>query len=317
MKPTISIIGAGRIGHALGLALKAAEYPIAAVVTKTASHAKNAAASIGLSTLALSADELTRLPPSDIVLICTPDDAIESVAKRLVKTRPGAKTIFLHTSGALPAAVLAPLANAGFSTGSMHPLVSISDPIIGANVFRGAFFCLERDATGIDTARELVKDLGGESFTISAEMKPLYHAAAVMASPHLVSLFDLAVQMLAACGVKPKRAHEILVPLVETTFKNLKVSDTEHSLTGTFARGDVETIERHLQALRAARLSEAEAVYRLLGEHSLELGEKNGLDPKLVKEIRKQLSTVPTIKTKPRRSPKAATKATKAKRSKK
>src|ERR1051325_9611198 len=278
-KPTISIIGAGRFGHALGLALNTAGYSIAAVVTKTAAHAKNAAASISLSTLPLSADQLERLPPSKIILICTPDDAIEVVAQQLAGLRHGKETTFLHTSGALSTAALEPIAKAGFATGAMHPLVSISDPIVGANSFSGAFFCLERDATGVNTARDLVKDLGGSTFSIAARTKALYHAAAVMASPHLVALFHLAVEMLAACDVKPRRAQEILLPLVETTIKNLKASDAVYALTGTFARGDVDPVNRHFKALSPKQFAEALQIYRNLGLHSLQLAKKKGLDP--------------------------------------
>lgn len=288
-KPTVSIIGAGRLGHALGLALHAADYSIAAVVTKTASHAKNAAASISLSTLPLAAEQLERLPPSDIVLLCTPDDVVELLAKQLAKLGARKNTAYLHTSGALSSAVLAPLANKGFTTGSMHPLVSISDPIIGANIFRGAFFCVESETEALEVGRSIVRDLGGSSFTIPAGKKALYHAAAVMASPHLVSLIDLAMEVLMACGVKPKRAQNILLPLIESTASNLKASDSGHALTGTFARGDLATVQRHLEALSPKKFAAAREIYKLLGVHSLDLAKKNGLDPKLAGKIKKVL----------------------------
>ncbi|MEP6741894.1 MAG: Rossmann-like and DUF2520 domain-containing protein [bacterium] len=315
--PSVSIIGAGRLGQALAIALHSHGYPIPAVVTKTAAHAKNAAASISRWTLALAANQLEQLPPSDLVLIATPDDVIESIAKQLAVLRRGMRhrATFLHTSGALSSAALSPLAKAGFHTGSMHPLVSISDPLIGAQSLHGAFYCLEGDATALRAARLLVRDLRGTSFSIAAKDKPLYHAAAVMASPHLVALFDLASQMLVACGLKEPRAREILLPLVESTLKNLRVSDPEHALTGTFARGDFATVAKHLKALSqketrsqevtglrkqtrsqkrvnagdGRELALAREVYKLLGLHSLELAEQNGLDPQLLKQIKKLL----------------------------
>jgi len=60
-----------------------------------------------------------------------------------------------------------------------------------------------------------------------------------MASPHLVALFDLAAEMLSACGISKKSARQVLLPLVESTVNNLMVMNPEQALTGTFARGDI------------------------------------------------------------------------------
>ncbi len=290
-KPSVSIIGAGRLGQALALALQKHGYSIPAVVTRTAAHAKNAAASISKWTLALAANQLEQLPPSDLVLITTPDDVIVPVAKSLAKLKRGMRhrATFLHTSGALSSAALGPLAKAGFHTGSMHPLISISESRAGAESLHGAFYCLEGDVAATRAARSLVGDLQGFAFSISAEDKPLYHAAAVMASPHLVALFDLASQMLVACGLNEKRARQILLPLVESTLKNLQTTDPAHALTGTFARGDLATVQKHLKSLSGKELAQARDVYKLLGLHSLELAEQNGLDPQLLKQIGKLL----------------------------
>jgi predicted short-subunit dehydrogenase-like oxidoreductase (DUF2520 family) len=131
-KPTVSIIGAGRVGTALAIALTSKGYPIVAVAARRAAHARKAISLSGLpsQTLALGADQLEQLPPSDLVLITTPDDVIAGIALSFAKLRRSSRqrTTFLHTSGALSSEVLSPLAKAGFHTGSMHPLVSISDP---------------------------------------------------------------------------------------------------------------------------------------------------------------------------------------------
>ena len=72
------------------------------------------------------------------------------------------------------------------------------------------------------------------------------------------------------------------MPLLESTVNNLKTSNPQQALTGTFARGDVATVRRHLDALSGTELAEALEVYKLLGLHSLQLAEKNGLDAKLL-----------------------------------
>ena len=242
------------------------------------------------------ADELEQLPASDLILITTPDDAIAEVAQRLAACKPGQtrQPTVLHTSGALSSEVLSPLARAGFHTGSLHPLVSVSEPHAGAKTLRGAFYCLEGDRAAMRVARLIVKDLRGKSFSIAPESKALYHAAAVMASPHLVALFDLATQMLASCGVSKRRARQILLPLVESTVNNLMAFNSEQALTGTFARGDVATVRRHLKALQALpgqQLAEALEVYKLLGLRSIQLAKKNKLDPQLLEQIRKLLNS--------------------------
>jgi len=294
-KPTISIIGAGRLGTALAIALTSKGYPIVAVAARRAAHARKSISLSGLpsQTLALGADQLEQLPPSDLVLITTPDDVIAEIARNFARLRRSARhrSTFLHTSGALSSEVLSPLAKAAFHTGSMHPLVSVSDSVAGAAALHGAFYCIEGDSVALRFAKSIVRDLTGTSFTIKPESKALYHAAAVMASPHLVALFDLASEMLIVCGLKGKRARQILLPLVESTLNNLKTREPKKALTGTFARGDLATVNRHLKAMSGKQLAEALEIYKLLGLHSLQLAAKNGLDPKLANQIRKALKT--------------------------
>ena len=291
-KPTISIIGAGRLGTALALALASKGYPIAALATRRVANARKSIslAALPSQTLALDADQLEQLPPGDLVLITTPDDVIADIARNFAKLRRSARhrATFLHTSGALSSAVLSPLAKAGFHTGSMHPLVSISLPKAGAGALHGAFYCVEGDSVAMRFAKMIVRDLNGTAFTIKPESKALYHAAAVMASPHMVALFDLATELLAGCGLSRKAARQVLLPLLESTVNNLKASPPQKALTGTFARGDVATVKRHLEALSGNAHSEALRIYKVLGLRSLQLAGKKGIDAK-VKQINELL----------------------------
>ena len=276
-KPAISVIGAGRLGTALALALAAQGYPVEAMVARRLGHAQRARRTLAGTGLALSAGQLKALPPSKLILITTPDDAIESVARELARVQkgmPGGRTV-LHTSGALSSEVLEPLMDIGFHTGSLHPLVSVSDPVVGAADLRGAFFCMEGNAAGLRVARQIVRDLGGHGFSIEAGHKALYHAAAVMASGHMTALFDIAIEMLAHCGLSAPRARKVLLPLVESAARNLSTMEPARALTGTFARGDVATVRRHLKALEEQGLPEALAAYVLLGRRSLSLIKRN------------------------------------------
>jgi len=288
-KPTVAIIGAGRLGKALALALQSSGYAIVALVARHRATAQKAARLFNKASArpeALGASQLGQLPPASLIIISTPDDGIADTAENLSNVWAGKTgTVVLHTSGALSSEVLAPLKGRGFHTGSIHPLISISDPVAGAEALRGAFYCLEGTRKAEALAKSIVRDLGGSSFSIKAEKKALYHAAAVMASPHLTALFDLALEMLASCGLNKTQAQKVFIPLLESTVNNLKVSTPQQALTGTFARGDVATVRRHLQALSGKDLDEAAAVYKLLGLHSLDLAKNNKVDPKRIEEI--------------------------------
>jgi predicted short-subunit dehydrogenase-like oxidoreductase (DUF2520 family) len=304
-KPSVAIVGPGRLGLALAMALRASDYPILAFVSRRAEHARKAARQFNpteklIRTLAM--DQVAQLPQSDLIIIATPDDAVEETARSLAACASAAsgrvrRRTALHTSGALSSEVLVPLRDAGFHTGSLHPLVSVSEPRAGAEALRGASFCLEGDKAALKLAGEIVRDLGGSSFSIRAENKALYHAAAVMSSGHVVALFDLANEMLAACGLSRTSARRILLLLVESTIRNLRDSDSAAALTGTFSRGDVATVQRHLRALSEKNLEQAAKVYKLLGLRSLELAEKNGVDPTVLKQIRKLLESASVRKT--------------------
>lgn len=279
-QPSVAIIGAGRLGSTLGYALAGHGYVIKAVVARHRKSAERAAGLISSRPLALVATQLDLLPLVDLLLITTPDDLIAKTAARLAASLKIApyRRIALHASGALSSDELAPLREKGFSAGSMHPLVSISDPVAGADSLHGAFFCVEGDSPAISVARRIVRALGGQSFSINARDKALYHAAAVMTSGHTVALIDMAIELLADCGLSKTRARRVLLPLWQSTLRNLAVQNPSRALTGTFARADVRTVRRHLAALHAQPDSDAIAAYILLGQRSLQLAKENGID---------------------------------------
>jgi predicted short-subunit dehydrogenase-like oxidoreductase (DUF2520 family) len=302
-KPTVSIIGAGRLGCALALALLRRGYTIEAVMARRLGHARRAAKLVGTNTHALASTELDKLPCSDILFITTPDDCIREVAVGLAATIDSYKRnkksadegkgnrgrTALHASGALSSDALQSLRDAGFATGSMHPLVSVSDSVHGAESLNSAFFCLEGSSSAVRVAQRVVRALGAQSFSINAEDKALYHAAAVMASGHVTALFDIAMEMLARCGLTPRSARKVLLPLLKSTLENLYTSDPARALTGTFARADTATVKRHLAALHSQAMTDALAAYQLLGKRSLQLAKTAGARPDALREIEQAL----------------------------
>jgi predicted short-subunit dehydrogenase-like oxidoreductase (DUF2520 family) len=294
---SVAIIGAGRLGSALALALSRSGYSIAALVARRAARARLAARAMTPRPLALGAEQLNLLPETDLILITTPDDQIAQVAARLAEVfaaRDSARSsrrrpcrIALHASGALPSDALAPLAAHAFAVGSLHPLVSISDAASGASNLRGAFYCLEGERRALQAARKIVGALGGQSFSVAARDKALYHAAAVITSGHTVALFSLAAAILARCGLSAARSRRVLLPLLRSTLDNLSSTHSpERALTGTFARADLSTVRKHLAALTDANTRDALALYALLGERSLRLAaRRKKFAPTVLNEI--------------------------------
>ena len=307
---SVSIIGAGRLGTALGLALQTAGAKIEVVATKRPSAARRAAKAFGPGTLSLSALQFSSMNPSQrerlnrssLVLIATPDDSIAPIARmlagifnkepaspRAARTTTAVRRVSLHTSGALASDVLAPLRSAGFAVGSLHPLVSISESRPGAELLTHAFFSLEGDPAAVRLGKSIVSDLGGESFIIASQRKALYHAAALTAAPNMTALFDIALEMLGLCGLPPGRARQILLPLIKSTVSNLTTQDPARALTGTIQRGDVSTVRQHLAALKAANLPQALAAYIVLGQRSVLLAKKRNPHPAGLDEITRLL----------------------------
>jgi predicted short-subunit dehydrogenase-like oxidoreductase (DUF2520 family) len=292
-RTTVSVIGAGRLGTALARALAACGYTIEAVVARQLKHARRAARLSGAQPRALTFKQLSQLPNSDLFIITTPDDAIASTAAQLAaifRARTNAHTA-LHASGALSSDALKDLRGAGFAVGSLHPLISVSDSAQGAASLSEAFYCIEGESKAVRLARRIVRDIGGQSFSVSAEDKALYHAAAVMASGHFTALFDIASEMLARCGLTEKRARAVLLPLVRSTVENLATHEPAAALTGTFARADLATMRRHLDAIRARSTNEALAAYVLLGQRSLQLAEQNDVSKAALKEMARVLKS--------------------------
>lgn len=289
-KPSVAIVGAGRLGTALASALDACGYEVRALVSRRAAGARRAAARVGLKTLALGAGESERLPQVELLFITTPDDALEETVASLSSLTDVRARVALHTSGALSSEVLAPLRARGYVAGSMHPLAAVSEPLAGAQSLRRAFYCVEGDAGAVRAARRVVRDLGGRSFSIKPEDKALYHAAAVMTAGHVVALFDTALDTLRHCGLDERQAREVFLPLLRSTVENLSAQTPERALTGSFARADVETVLKHLESLRGLRDSDALATYVVLGEHSLKLASRAGAGRDAVEKVRRALS---------------------------
>lgn len=283
-----TIIGIGRLGGALAVALARKGYQIENLVSRNKFNAKKIAGIISQSPQILNPQEFEKIN-SEIIIISTQDYEIENVAVNLAQKLKNQPIVF-HTSGSLSSEILKKLAEKGCYIGSIHPLVSISDAVLGANRFSGGYFCLEGDEEAIKIGNKIVADLDGKPFSIKTENKTLYHASAVTACGHLVALIDVAVEMLTKCGLDEKQSKEVLLPLIESTVENLKNQELSQALTGTFARADVKIFEKHLESLKQNVSDEALEVYLQLGGRSVHLAEEQGTDKVKIKDLRNKIS---------------------------
>ena len=190
----------------------------------------------------------------DLVVLAVPDAAVAEVAARLTPRRACAVA---HCSGSLGLDVLVPHQRVA----SIHPLASLPDPELGADRLRGAWFAVSGDPV----VGEIVELLGGRPFVVDDRHRAAYHAAAVVASNHLVALLGQVERLAAAAGVPV----EALGPLIEGSLANAEQLGAAAALTGPVARGDWDTVRRHLGAIdrseRATYLALAVEAARLAG----------------------------------------------------
>jgi len=243
-----ALVGAGAVGTALARRLADRGYPVRAVLSRTADGARALADRVGA---AVGSDEVSALPGDvRLVLLCVPDDVIETVAAALAERRehPWARTVVGHTSGARTAAALAPLAEQGAATLSFHPLQTFT-PGTPPEAFEDVVVAVEGGDEAVLAGKGLAQRLGARPLVLSAAAKARYHCAAALASNGLVALMGVVQEILSTAGVD-EEAPALLASLVEQTWANLKEDPPEGVLTGPVARGDRDTVAAHLSALR-------------------------------------------------------------------
>jgi len=283
----ITIVGPGRLGGALALALSHSGSKISQIIYRSRIGARKLASKLEPPPSIVSIQEIDVVNTS-VVLITVPDDAISEAVVAIADRMDRVRAVF-HTSGSLSSEVLAPLRSKTCSVASLHPLASISDWKQGAERFKDAFFCLEGDIKAVQIGKQLVSQLGGHFFTIGTENKTLYHAAALMAAGHVTALFDIAVEIMIKSGVDRRVARKLLQPLLFGVARNLGAADTPSALTGTYARADESTMNRHLSALSENATKDEFGIYIGLALRSIDLAEKAGVDHFKLESMRKIL----------------------------
>ena len=257
------MVGAGRLGSCLSVALLHAGY---AVTSITSSSRDTARALVERLSGARAVDIETLVETSELVLLTVPDDALRELADRL-PWRRGQQVV--HCSGAHSLDVLQAAANAGAMCGCLHPLQSFPERFCDPQRFAGIACGVEAQGPLLDRLVRMCGDLGASVIALAGINRAAYHAAAVFASGYVIALHAAAAQAWTLAGLPPDQAQRALGPLTLSAAQNVQRLPLEAALTGPVARADVDTVARHTQAL--ARAPELLALYRTLGMQLLAL----------------------------------------------
>jgi predicted short-subunit dehydrogenase-like oxidoreductase (DUF2520 family) len=263
LHPTFALVGPGRAGMSVALALVGAGKRPVAVAGSRVDAPSNRRAVARLGVPAVPVDAVGR--GAALVVVATPDGVIEATARTLAPSlEPGA--LVLHLSGARGLDALAPVAELrpDCAIGALHPLQTFAAP--EPQRLAGAWAAVAGPAAVADLAREL----GAHPFVVADEHRATYHAAAVVASNHLVALLGQVERLAATAGVP----FHAFLPLIEATVANCADPGPAAALTGPVARGDVATVAAHLDALPDAERD----AYRALALAALVLTARDDAD---------------------------------------
>jgi predicted short-subunit dehydrogenase-like oxidoreductase (DUF2520 family) len=281
--PVVGIIGPGRAGVGLALALVQAGYTVRLHGRRKKTVPKPLELTVG------AGDE----PPAwvaqaGVLILAVRDDAISPLAEALARAEAvRSDQVVLHLSGVQGQEALAPLVPSRAALGSLHPLQTISDPERAPARLQGTWAAVEGMPRAVQAAEGLAQEVGMRPFRLSSKHKAIYHAGAVFASNYFVVVEAIAQRLLRHAGLSDAEAWQALRPLVEGTFENLTRQEPKDALTGPVARGDEETIRLHLTSLTR----DDALLYRALGRAALELAEKGGMDLETATRVAQALAT--------------------------
>jgi predicted short-subunit dehydrogenase-like oxidoreductase (DUF2520 family) len=264
-KPSIAIVGPGRLGSALAVELKHAGYRIREVVSRNTSASQRKARQLARHTGARATTAKNARLDAEVVWFCVPDREISGAARELAAaTQWKGKTAF-HSSGASTSVELNALRRRGAVVASVHPMMTFVRGAIPS--LEGVPFAVEGDAAAARVGRRIARDLGGQAFTIRKQNKVAYHAWGTFASPLLVALLVTAEQVARQAGLSAVEARRNMLPIVRQTVENYAKLGPAGAFSGPIVRGDAAVVRQHLRVLE--KVQGAREVYVALARAAL------------------------------------------------
>jgi predicted short-subunit dehydrogenase-like oxidoreductase (DUF2520 family) len=241
----LGVIGAGIVGTALSVRLSSRGYQVIAVSSRSQTSARKLARAVsGCQAFDNNQDVADT---AELIFITTPDDTIASVASEIQWHR-GQSVV--HCSGALTTDILEPAKELGAQVGASHPLQTFANVKQAIENIPGSTFAVEAEEPLLSTLKDMATALDGHWIELKANDKVVYHAAAVIACNYLVTLVKLAADLWQSFNIPQSQATQALLPLIRGTIRNIDTAGIPQCLTGPIARGDIETIKKHLDALQ-------------------------------------------------------------------
>lgn len=244
---TVSIVGTGRVARGLGRRLRELGWTVGAVTGRSLASARAAVHAIGAGQA--FSTPTPKILNSSVILIATPDSAMEGVAKNLSEVGGSSwrGKVVLHTSGALDSSILKPLADLGAATGTMHPIQTFSEQNIPD--LSKVIFGIDGAPAAVQVARKMIRQMNGVAVRLSGGNKAAYHAAGLFACVFVLVLMETGTRLLMSQGFKRRQAMRALLPLARQTLDNFETVGPHAAWTGPLSRGDFSTVQRHIQAL--------------------------------------------------------------------
>lgn len=269
----VGLIGAGRAGTVIARALERVGHHCLAVNAVSDASQQRAARMLPSADVV---DALTVCSRADLVIVAVPDDAIESVVSGLVQAGAiTARHMVMHLSGRHGTAVLQAAAGAGATVFATHPAMTLHGRVEDVQRLEECPFGVTANHDALAIAMALVYEIGGVPSVIAEADRVLYHASLAHASNHTVTLIAQSMEMLQLIGID--NPGHYLGPLVSATVERV-LREGDAALTGPIARGDVETVHAHLDAIDTSKLpASTAATYRALAtatatRHNRDLG---------------------------------------------
>ncbi len=186
----------------------------------------------------------------DYVIVSVADDAIEAVARSFVKINKIEVGKIFHTSGALNSEILP--GNSTIKTGSFHPVISINSIEEGLRLLPATVFSCEGDLA--DELLDMADQIGKKGISLTAVQKKNIHLSAVFMNNYLSGLIEKLKIFNTDIGINNSEFQQLLEPITLQTIDRSWGNSIDKTLTGPIRRGDLVTVEKHLDILKKDQL---------------------------------------------------------------
>ena len=280
----IALVGAGNVGTAVAYLLAQKGHEVVGVASRSSGSATRAAERIGAAVYSIE-----DFPSADLVLIGTSDAAIEEVADR-VAPRVDEGAYVCHFAGSMGAAPLKAVLERDASACAIHPVQACPSVDAALNRLPGSAWGVTCSDSGADDAMTsfIRDDLDGIPIVVQEEVRPIWHAASVATSNGIAALMAVGETLLREIGVEDP--VEVLGPLAAGTVENARAGGGGGpTLTGPIVRGDLETVKRHVDALKD-RPGELMDAFKVVGLLILQAAQREGrIDPEYALQVTKAI----------------------------